>query len=135
MERVVFACRHNAGRSQMAAAFFGAAADPSRACAVSAGTTPGEQVHPEVAVVMGEVGLDLSAARPRLLTAELATGARLLVTMGCGESCPFVPGLEVEDWPLPDPKGQPLERVREIRDEVRRRVEELVARRGWSRAR
>lgn len=135
MERVVFACRHNAGRSQMAAAFFGAAADPSRAHAVSAGTTPGEQVHPEVAVVMGEVGLDLSAARPRLLTAEMATGARLLVTMGCGESCPFVPGLEVEDWPLPDPKGQPLERVREIRDEVRRRVEELVARRGWSRRR
>ncbi len=135
MERVVFACRHNAGRSQMAAAFFGAAADPSRARAVSAGTTPGEQVHPEVAVVMGEVGLDLSAARPRLLTAELATGARLLVTMGCGEDCPYVPGLEVEDWPLPDPKGQPLERVREIRDEVRRRVEELVARRGWSRPR
>jgi arsenate reductase len=135
MERVVFACRHNAGRSQMAAAFFGAAADPSRARGVSAGTTPGEQVHPEVAVVMGEVGLDLSAARPRLLTAELATGARLLVTMGCGESCPFVPGLELEDWPLPDPKGQPLERVREIRDEVRRRVAELVERRGWGRAR
>ena len=135
MERVVFACRHNAGRSQMAAALFDAAADPARARSVSAGTTPGERVHPEVAVVMGEVGLDLSAARPQLLTAELAAGARLLVTMGCGEDCPCVPGLEVEDWPLPDPKGQPLERVREIRDEVRRRVEELVARRGWGRAR
>ena len=135
MERVVFACRHNAGRSQMAAAFFEAAADPARARSVSAGTTPGERVHPEVAAVMGEVGLDLSAARPQLLTAELAAGARLLVTMGCGEDCPCVPGLEVEDWPLPDPKGQPLERVREIRDEVRRRVEELVARRGWSRPR
>ena len=135
MERVVFACRHNAGRSQMAAAFFDAAADPARARSVSAGTTPGERVHPEVAVVMGEAGFDLSAARPQLLTAELAAGARLLVTMGCGEDCPYVPGLEVEDWPLPDPQGQPLERVREIRDEVRRRVEELVARRGWSRPR
>lgn len=134
MERVVFACRHNAGRSQMAAAFFDAAADPSLARAVSAGTTPGERVHPEVLVVMREAGLDLSQARPRLLTAELAAGSRLLVTMGCGENCPFVPGLEVEDWALPDPKGQPLERVRQIRDEVRRRVEELVARRGWGRA-
>lgn len=134
MERVVFACRHNAGRSQMAAAFFDAATDPARARAVSAGTTPGERVHPEVLVVMREAGLDLSQARPRLLTAELAAGSRLLVTMGCGENCPFVPGLEVEDWPLPDPKGQPLERVRQIRDEVRRRVEELVARRGWGRA-
>ena len=134
MERVVFACRHNAGRSQMAAAFFDAAADPARARAVSAGTTPGERVHPEVLVVMREAGLDLSQARPRLLTAELAAGSRLLVTMGCGENCPFVPGLEVEDWPLPDPKGQPLEHVRLIRDEVRRRVEELVARRGWGRA-
>lgn len=135
MERVVFACRHNAGRSQMAAAFFDAAADPARARAVSAGTTPGERVHPEVALVMSEAGFDLSAARPQLLTAELASGARLLVTMGCGENCPFVPGLEVEDWPLPDPKGQPLERVREIRDEVLRRVEDLVRRRGWGPAR
>ncbi len=131
MQRVVFACRHNAGRSQMAAAFFNVVAHPSRATALSAGTTPGERVHPEVALVMAELGLDLTAARPQLLTAELASGARLLVTMGCGENCPYVPGLAVEDWPLPDPKGQPLERVREIRDEVRQRVEELVARRGW----
>lgn len=133
MERVIFACRHNAGRSQMAAAFFARLADPGRAEAVSAGTTPAERVHPEVAEVMREAGVDLSAARPQRLTAELAAGARLLVTMGCGEECPFVPGVEVEDWPLPDPKGQPLARVREIRDQVRDRVAALVAARGWAR--
>ncbi len=133
MERVIFACRHNAGRSQMAAAFFARLADPDRAEAVSAGTTPAERVHPEVAEVMREAGVDLSAARPQRLTAELAAGARLLVTMGCGEECPFVPGVEVEDWPLPDPKGQPLARVREIRDQVRDRVAALVAARGWAR--
>ncbi len=131
MERVLFACRHNAGRSQMAAAFFDQLADPRRARAISAGTTPGAHVHPEVATVMGEIGIDLWGARPQLLTPQLASGARLLVTMGCGEECPYVPGVEVADWPLPDPKGQPLERVREIRDEVRRRVEDLVRRRGW----
>jgi arsenate reductase len=133
MDRVVFACRHNAGRSQMAAAFFERAADPSRAQAISAGTAPAERIHPEVAAAMAEVGIDLSAARPQLLTAERAAGAKLLVTMGCGEECPYVPGAEVEDWPLEDPKGQPLERVRLIRDEVRSRVEGLVRRRGWSR--
>lgn len=131
MDRVVFACRHNAGRSQMAAAFFGLLANPSRAQAVSAGTTPGDRVHPEVATVMGEVGVDLSSARPQRLTAELAAGAKLLITMGCGEECPYIPGVEILDWPLQDPKGQPLERVREIRDEVRRRVAELVETRGW----
>jgi len=131
MDCVVFACRHNAGRSQMAAAFFGLLADPSRARAVSAGTTPGEHVHPEVAAVMSEVGVDLSSARPQRLTTELAAGAKLLVTMGCGEECPYVPGVEILDWPLQDPKDQPLERVREIRDEVRRRVAELVQARGW----
>ena len=131
MDCVVFACRHNAGRSQMAAAFFGLLADPSRARAVSAGTTPGEHVHPEVAAVMSEVGVDLSNARPQRLTTELAAGAKLLVTMGCGEECPYVPGVEILDWPLQDPKDQPLERVREIRDEVRRRVAELVEARGW----
>lgn len=131
MDCVVFACRHNAGRSQMAAAFFGLLADPSRARAVSAGTTPGEHVHPEVAAVMSEVGVDLSSARPQRLTTELAAGAKLLITMGCGEECPHVPGVEILDWPLQDPKGQPLERVREIRDEVRRRVAELVQARGW----
>jgi arsenate reductase (thioredoxin) len=132
MDRVVFACRHNAGRSQMAAAFFRMLADPSRAEAVSAGTTPGDRVHPEVAAVMGEVGVDLSGARPQRLTAELAAGTKLLITMGCGEECPYVPGVEILDWPLQDPKGQPLERVREIRDEVRRRVAELVQARGWN---
>ena len=132
MDRVVFACRHNAGRSQMAAAFFALLADPARAQAVSAGTTPGEHVHPEVAAVMSEVGVDLSSARPQRLTAELAAGARLLITMGCGEECPYVPGVEILDWPLPDPKGQPLDRVREIRDEVRRLVANLVEARGWS---
>jgi arsenate reductase len=131
MERVIFACVHNAGRSQMAAAFLRLLADPRKATAVSAGTQPGERVHPEVAEAMREVGVDLSAERPQLLTRELAEGASLLVTMGCGDRCPYVPGLQKDDWPLPDPKGQPLERVREIRDDVRRRVEELVAARGW----
>ena len=129
--RVVFACVHNAGRSQMAAALFNEAADPAKAAAVSAGTRPADRVHEVVAEAMRESGIDLSAARPALLTPELARGASLLVTMGCGEECPYVPGLEREDWPLPDPKGQPLERVRAIREEVRRRVAALVAARGW----
>ena len=134
MRRVMFACVHNAGRSQMAAAFFNALADPEKARAVSAGTEPGECVHPEVVSVMKEVGLDLSAAQPRRLTQEMAQNASLLVTMGCGDKCPYVPGLRVEDWPLPDPKGQPLVRVREIRDEVRRRVEALLKAEGLSKA-
>lgn len=133
MDRVIFACVHNAGRSQMAAAFFGALADPSLAVAVSAGTQPGERVHPEVVAAMGEVGIDLSAARPQRLTGELARSARLLVTMGCGEACPHVPGLERLDWPLEDPKGQAVERVRIIRDEIRERVASLIAREGWGR--
>ena len=131
VERVVFACLHNAGRSQMAAAFFNRSADPTKASAVSAGTTPGERVHPEVAEVMREAGIDLSGAKPQLLTSELGRGARLLVTMGCGEQCPFVHGAEVLDWPLEDPKGKPIERVREIRDEVELRVLELLDARGW----
>lgn len=135
MDRVVFACRHNAGRSQMARAFFAELADPARAVAVSAGTTPGPHVHPEVAEVMREVGIDLTGAKPQLLTRELAAGTRLLVTMGCGEECPFIPGVEVVDWPLEDPKGRPVERVREIRDEVRSWVAALVEARGWARAR
>ena len=135
MTRVVFACTHNAGRSQMAAAFFNQVADPEKATAVSAGTQPGERVHPEVLAVMREVGLDLAQAKPRLLTSDLAAGASLLVTMGCGEACPYVPGVKVLDWPLPDPKGQPIERVREIRDEVRRRVRELAEANGWGRGR
>jgi arsenate reductase len=133
MEEVVFACVHNAGRSQMAAAFFNECADPARARAVSAGTQPGERVHPEVVTAMREVGIDLSHARPQRLTDSLAGSARLLVTMGCGEACPFVAGLEREDWPLEDPKGQPAEKVREIRDEIRGLVAELLRSRGWSR--
>ena len=133
MNRVVFACIHNAGRSQMAAAFFNHLADPAKAQAVSAGTEPGPRVHPEVLAAMQEVGIDLSGATPQRLTAELATGARYLVTMGCGDKCPYVPGLEILDWPLEDPKGQPVARVREIRDDVRQRVAELLAANGWSR--
>ena len=127
MKTVIFACVHNAGRSQMAAAFFNQLADPVKARAVSAGTSPGQQVHPEVVAVMQEAGIDLSEARPRKLTAELAETAQLLITMGCGDECPYVPGLRRDDWPLPDPKGQPIERVRAIRDEIRARVEALVA--------
>ncbi len=134
MERVLFACRHNAGRSQMAAAFFARLAHPARATAVSAGTTPAARVHPEVADAMRELGFDLSGVQPQLLTAELAAGCRLLVTMGCGEECPYLPGVEVDDWLLEDPKGQPLERVRAIRDEIQKRVAALVDGRGWARA-
>jgi arsenate reductase len=130
--QVVFACVHNAGRSQMAAAFFNALADPARARAVSAGTEPGDRVHPEVVAVMREVGLDLSRATPSRLTADLAARGQLLVTMGCGEACPVVPGLKREDWPLDDPKGQPLDRVRHIRDEIRARVAALIAAEGWA---
>ena len=127
MKTVLFACVHNAGRSQMAAALFDRLADPAKARAISAGTEPGDRVHPEVVDAMREVGVDLSNTRPRLLTDDLAREADLLVTMGCGEACPHVPGLVRDDWPLPDPKGQPPQRVREIRDEIRVRVEELVA--------
>ena len=132
--KVVFACVHNAGRSQMAAALFGRLADPSRAVAISAGTRPSASVHPEVVAAMREVGMDLSAVSPQLLTPELAGGAALLVTMGCGEECPAVPGAEREDWPLQDPKGLPLGKVRAIRDEAEGLVRELLERRGWARA-
>ena len=110
----------------MAAAFFNSLVAPSAARGISAGTEPAAKVHPEVVTAMKELGIDLSGARPQLLTAELAADADLLITMGCGENCPFVPGLRVEDWAIPDPKGQPPERVREIRDEVRQRVANLV---------
>jgi arsenate reductase len=134
MKRVIFACVHNAGRSQMAAAFFNRLADPARAHAESAGTKPGERVHPEVVEAMNEVGVDLSGAKPQKLTPELATQAQLLITMGCGDDCPYVPGLKRDDWPLQDPKGQPLARVREIRDEIRGRVVQLLEANGWGRA-
>jgi len=130
---VIFACIHNAGRSQMAAAWFGALADATKARAISAGTDPGTRVHPEVLEAMREVGVDLGDRRPQQLTDELAARAQLLITMGCGEQCPFVPGLRRADWPLEDPKGKPLARVREIRDEVRQRVVALLRREGWAR--
>jgi len=132
VNKVIFACRHSAGRSQMATAFFNQLADPARAHAQAAGTTPADRVHPEVVEVMREVGLDLSGARPQLLTAELAAGAAHLVTMGCGEECPYIPGAKVQDWALDDPKGQPIERVREVRDEIRSRVTTFVKQQGWS---
>ena len=132
-ETIIFACVHNAGRSQMAAAWFNQLADSARATAVSAGTEPGARVHPEVLVVMGEAGIDLSAARPQRLTDELARTASMLITMGCGEACPHVPGLRRDDWPLEDPKGKALERVRQIRDQVRARVQQLVDGQGWRR--
>ena len=131
MKTVIFACVHNAGRSQMAAAFFNAMTDRAKAQAVSAGTNPGLRVHPEVLEAMREVGIDLSSAKPQLLTQELAEGADTLITMGCGDQCPVVPGLTRDDWPLEDPKGKPVERVREIRDEVRDRVLRLLEARGW----
>jgi arsenate reductase len=131
MDTVIFACVHNAGRSQMAAAWFNALADPAKARAVSAGTQPGDRVHPVVVDVMREAGIDVSGNRPQRLTADLAGGATLLVTMGCGDECPFVPGLQIDDWPLPDPKGRPVDEVRAIRDDLRRRVLELLRARRW----
>ena len=134
MNRVIFACVHNAGRSQMAAAFFNSLADPERAVSISAGTQPGERVHPEVVAVMREVGIDLSQERPRRLTAELAQGAKLLVTMGCGDECPVIPGAKRDDWPLPDPKGRPIEEVRRIRDQIHDRVAAMLSLEGWTRS-
>jgi arsenate reductase (thioredoxin) len=131
--RIIFACVHNAGRSQMAAAFFNSLADPAKAVAISAGTRPSERIHPEVLAVMREVGMDLSSIRPRRLGSELVQGATLLVTMGCGDECPVVPGARRDDWPLPDPKGQPLDSVRQIRDEIERRVAALVNAEDWAR--
>ena len=134
MTTVIFACVHNAGRSQMAAAFFNAQADPGAAAGLSAGTNPGHHVHPEVLAVMAEVGMDLSRARPQKLTESLASQAQMLITMGCGDECPVVPGVRRDDWPLDDPKGKPIEQVRAIRDDIRDRVWALVEREGWLRS-
>lgn len=133
MTTVLFACVHNAGRSQMAAAWFNLLADPVKARAISAGTQPGPRVHPEVVVAMREAGVELEGAPTTRLTDEVAAKAQLLITMGCGDECPVLPGLRRDDWPLPDPKGQPIERVRDIRDDVRGRVEALLRREGWAR--
>jgi arsenate reductase (thioredoxin) len=127
MHKVIFACVHNAGRSQMAAAFFNQLVDRMKAEAVSAGTEPGVRVHPEVLAVMQEVGIDLSDAKPQKLTQELANDAALLITMGCGDKCPYVPGLRRDDWPLKDPKGLPMEEVRVIRDDIKNRVLTLLS--------
>ena len=129
--KVVFACIENAGRSQMAAAFFNRLASPKRARAISAGTRPAERVHPEVVAVMHEVGLDLSSAQPQYLSSDLSENAHILITMGCGEECPLIPNVERDDWPIPDPKGQPLARVREIRDQIRKCVVDLIRERKW----
>ena len=134
MFRVIFACVHNAGRSQMAAAFFNQLTARQKAEAISAGTEPGVRVHPEVQAVMQEVGFDLSNAKPQKLTEELAQGAQLLITMGCGDKCPYVPGLRRDDWPLRDPKGLSPDEVRNIRDEIQERVQSLItnlASSGW----
>jgi arsenate reductase len=131
MKRVLFACIHNAGRSQMAAAWFNALADKTKAQALSAGTAPGTRVHPEVLTAMREVNIELEGIAPQKLTDELAATATILITMGCGEACPVVPGLRRMDWPLEDPKGKPVERVREIRDDVKARVSALIEAEHW----
>ena len=135
MDIVVFSCVHNAGRSQMAAAFFNQLADPRRAVALSAGTQPADHIHPEVLEAMREVGVDLVSVRPRPLTRDLAECASLLVTMGCGEACPAaVPGVRREDWAVDDPRDRPLGEVRKVRDAVQRKVAGLIAAHGWERA-
>jgi arsenate reductase len=131
MEKVVFACVENAGRSQMAAAFFNEMTNPELARAVSGGTQPAARVHPGVIEAMREAGIEIATAKPALLTAELARGAKWLITMGCGDECPVVPGAQREDWALADPAGQTLARVREVRDEIKERVWKLIAQEGW----
>jgi arsenate reductase len=126
MACVLFVCLHNAGRSQMSQALFERAAGAGHT-AMSAGTTPAEHVHPEVVKVMREIGIDLSGRRPQLLTRELAEQADLIVTMGCGDRCPYIPGKRHIDWDLQDPKGRPLAEVRATRREIAQRVDSLVA--------
>ena len=126
MAHVLFVCLHNAGRSQMSQALFEIAAS-GRHSAESAGTTPGDRVHPEVVEAMRELGVDVSGRRPQRLTRELAERADVVVTMGCGDECPYIPGRRYLDWDLADPKGRPLDEVRRIRDDIARRAEELAA--------
>jgi arsenate reductase len=129
---VLFACVQNAGRSQMAAALFNRLANPARARAISAGTAPAAHVHPVVIDAMREVGIDLTGIEPQRLTEALAAPVSRVVTMGCGESCPVVPGVAYEDWPVDDPAGRPIEDVRAIREAIAGRVRELIAREGWT---
>ena len=126
MTHVLFVCLHNAGRSQMSAALFERAAHGHHE-ADSAGTEPSEHVHPEVVEVMQELGIDLSAKQPKRLTRELAEKADVVVTMGCGDACPYIPGKRYVDWDLSDPKGLPLDDVRTIRDDIQTRIEALLA--------
>ena len=126
MSRVLFVCLHNAGRSQMSQALFERAAR-GRHEADSAGTEPAEHIHPEVAEVMREVGVDLNGRTPRKLTQELAEWADVVVTMGCGDACPYIPGKRYVDWELPDPKGLPVDEVRALRDQIAERTEALAA--------
>jgi len=126
MAHVLFVCLHNAGRSQISQALFERAA-AGRHTVDSAGTDPVERVHPEVVTVMRELGIDLAERRPKRLTRELAERAEIVVTMGCGDRCPYIPGKRYLDWQLPDPRGRPLEEVRLIRDEIARRVQVLLS--------
>jgi arsenate reductase (thioredoxin) len=126
MATVLFVCLHNAGRSQMSQALFERAAE-GRHTALSAGTTPGEHIHPEVVEVMRELDIDLADREPQLLTTELAQQADVVVTMGCGDACPYIPGKRYIDWDLPDPKGRPLAEVRATRDDIARRIDSLLA--------
>jgi protein-tyrosine-phosphatase len=126
MSTVLFVCLHNAGRSQMSQALFEQAAN-GRHGALSAGTTPGDRVHPEVVEVMREVGIELPGRKPQLLTRELAQQADIVITMGCGDQCPYVPGKRYIDWDLPDPKDRPIDEVRATRDEIDSRVTALLA--------
>src|SRR5437879_2168849 len=130
VKTVLFACVHNAGRSQIAAALFNALADPAKARAISAGTEPAEHVHPQVVAALNERGLEVGVVRPRMLTPEITSGVAWVAPMGCGESCPVVPGARGEDWPVEDPGGLPLPRVRVIRDEIEARVRTLRTRLG-----
>jgi arsenate reductase (thioredoxin) len=126
MATALFVCRHNAGRSQMSAALF-ERASAGRHRALSAGTTPADRVHPEVVEVMRELGIDVADRVPQLLTRGLAEQADVVVTMGCGDECPYIPGKRYVDWELPDPKGRPVEEVRATRDDIARRVAALVS--------
>jgi arsenate reductase len=131
MITVLFACVHNAGRSQIAAALFNASADPAKARAISAGTQPAARVHPEVIAALGARGLDISSRTPQQLTPELAATVEWLITMGCGDECPVVPGTRRDDWPIPDPKGQSADAVQAIVANIDARVQRLIDAQGW----
>lgn len=131
MVTVIFACVHNAGRSQIAAAIFNKLVDPKKAKAISAGTQPVDQVHLRVKMVMSEIDIDLSGIKPTKLTAELATGASYLITMGCKENCPYVPNATMMDWPFEDPNGKELDQVRSIRDMIKSKVLNFLAEKLW----